>query len=82
MIKKAGDYMKKKNTTDKSQLMNIENIVIDENKSREERIKEFYRQIKNPYRFLCGDVIVNVVFAKNGKSFEDTLKDFFKAEIS
>jgi len=74
--------MKKRNTTDKSQLVNIENIVIDENKSREERIKDFYRQIKNPYRFLCGDVIVNVVFTKNGKSLEDTLKDFFKAGIS
>ena len=81
MTRKVGDYMKKRNTPDKSQLVNIENIVIDENKSQEERIKEFYRQIKNPYRFLCGDVIVNVMFTKNGKSFEDTLKDFFKSEI-
>ena len=81
MTRKAGDYMKKRNTTDKSQLVNIEDIVIDENKSQEERIKEFYRQIKNPYRFLCGDVIVNVIFTKNGKNLEDALKDFFKAEI-
>ena len=81
MIRKAGDYMKKISTADKSQLVNIEDIVINENKSQEERIMEFYRQIKNPYRFLCGDVIVNVMFTKNGKSFEDTLKDFFKSEI-
>ncbi len=81
MTRKVGDYMKNRNTPDKSQLVNIEDIVIDENKSQEERIKEFYRQIKNPYRFLCGDVIVNVMFTKNGKSFEDTLKDFFKSEI-
>ena len=73
--------MKDRNTADKLQLVNIENIVIDENKSQEERIRDFYRQIKNPYRFLCGDVIVNVIFTKNGKSFEDTLKDFFKSEI-
>ncbi len=81
MTRKVGDYMKKRSTQDKSELVNIENIVIDENKSRKERIIEFYRQIKNPYRFLCGDVIVNVIFTKNGKNFEDTLKDFFKAEI-
>ncbi len=82
MIRKVGDYMKKRSTQDKSELVNIENIVIDENKSQEERIKEFYRQIKNPYRFLCGDVIVNVMFTKNGKSFEDTIKYFLKSEMS
>ena len=81
MIRKSGDYMKKISTADKSQLVNIEDIVINENKSQEERIMEFYRQIKNPYRFLCGDVIVNVMFTKNGKNLEDTLKDFFKSEI-
>ena len=81
MTRKVGDYMKNRNTPDKSQLVNIEDIVIDENKSQEERIKEFYRRIKNPYRFLCGDVIVNVMFTKNVKSFEDTLKDFFKSDI-
>ena len=52
MIRKAGDYMKKISTADKSQLVNIEDIVINENKSQEERIMEFYRQIKNHYRFL------------------------------
>ncbi len=65
----------------KSDLVNIEDIIIDENKSREEKIKDFYRQIKNPYRFLCGNVIVNVIFSKNGRSFEDTIKTLFKAEI-
>ena len=47
MTRKVGDYMKNRNTPDKSQLVNIEDIVIDENKSQEERIKEFYRDRKS-----------------------------------
>ncbi len=53
MTKRAGDYMTKKKAANKSNLVNIENILIDENKSRKERIKYFYRQTKNLYRFYA-----------------------------
>jgi hypothetical protein len=38
-----------------------------------ERIAAFVRQIRNPYRFSCGDFTVNISFANNGVSLEELL---------
>ena len=35
-------------------LVDIRDVTVDRELSREDRIAEFVRQIKNPYRFKCG----------------------------
>ncbi len=35
-------------------LVDIRDVTVDKELPREERITEFVRQIKNPYRFKCG----------------------------
>lgn len=55
-------------------LTDIQNVSVDPNLSREERIVEFVRQIKNPYHFKCGKFTVQAQFAKDGASLEDCLQ--------
>jgi len=56
-------------------LADIRDVSVDQNLSKEERIAEFLRQIKNPYCFKCGKFTVRVQFADNGVSLEDCLKE-------
>ena len=43
-----------------------------------ERIADFVRQIRNPYRFRCGDFVVNASFARNGATLEDCLRGILR----
>lgn len=40
--------------TDTVSLVDIRDVSVDKNLTREERVAEFVRQIKNPYCFRCG----------------------------
>ncbi len=53
-------------TTD--ELVDIREVTVDKDLPKEEQIAAFLDQIKNPYRFRCGDFIVNAVFSSNGSS--------------
>ena len=55
-------------------LADIRDVSVDQSLSKEERIAEFVRQIKNPYCFKCGKFTVRAQFADNGVSLEDCLK--------
>jgi len=55
-------------------LVDIRDISVDQSLSKEERIAEFLRQIKNPYCFKCGKFIVRARYAQNGVTLEDCLK--------
>lgn len=57
-----------------SALVDIKDVSVDKNLTREERIAEFIRQIKNPYCFKCGKFTVRAQFAADGVSLEDCLK--------
>ena len=57
-----------------SGLADIRDVSVDQNLPKEERIAEFLRQIRNPYRFRCGKFTVQVKYADNGVSLEDCLK--------
>ena len=51
---------------------------LDVYKRQEERIAAFIRQIKNPYRFRCGDFVVNACFAGNGVTLEECLQGILR----
>lgn len=55
----------------KSELADIGAVQIDTAKSKEERLKEYLKQIRNPYCFKCGGAIVKISFLNT----EDTLQD-------
>lgn len=56
-----------------SSLVDIRDVKIDKSLPTEERIKSYVEQIKNPYKFKVGDVIVKVSFSEN----ENTISDNF-----
>ena len=66
------DYLKFK--CDKTKLVDISTVQIDQSKPKEVRMKEFLRQIKNPYLFKVGDVIVEVSFRKNGSTLQKAME--------
>lgn len=63
-------------TVDRSSLVDLNDVLIDESLSQQERITEFIRQIKNPYCYKCGNIVVKERFSSNGKSFSDCLEQY------
>lgn len=62
-------------TVNCSQLVDLNTVVIDENQSVEERLESFIEQIKNPYCFRVGDIVVKVVYKENGPTFQQNFEE-------
>ena len=54
-----------------SELVDIRDVVIDKSLPLEERVRSYVEQIKDPYRFKVGDVVVRVSYADKDKSLTD-----------
>lgn len=65
-------------TADINDLVDISSINIDISKPQEERVCDFVAQIKNPYLYRCGDLIVKSVFADTDIALEDKMKQYFR----
>ncbi len=59
-------------------LVDIREVAVDKELSREERIAEFVRQIKDPYRFKCGRFTVQASFAEGGVTLEECIKGILR----
>lgn len=59
---------------DKNALTDLRDITVDKSKSVMERIENFTGQVKNPYLFKVGDVIVKVAYS-GGKDFSGALSN-------
>ncbi|RDY32007.1 DUF6870 family protein [Lachnotalea glycerini] len=57
-------------TVDKSTLVDIRDVSIDENLPVEERIRQLVEGLRNPYCFLVGDVAVKVEYEDTEVTFE------------
>ena len=55
-------------------LIDINDISVDKDLPKPERIKEYIRQIKNPYCFKCGNFVVKARYQNAGLSIEDCLQ--------
>lgn len=64
---------------DPNTLVDINDIHIDANLPKEERQKEFVRQIKNPYCFKVGEIVVKISYADNGETFEQAMENYLQA---
>jgi len=54
-------------------LVDIRTVSVNRDMPREARIIEFIRQIKNPYKFKCGNFTVTAKYADTGLTLEDCL---------
>ena len=52
-------------------LVDIRNVHVDSNQSTEERVKSFVEQIRDPYNFKVGNVVVHISYSDNEKSIND-----------
>ena len=66
---------------DKEQLVDLLSIEIDGAKSKQERMLDYLRQVKNPYYFKVGDVAVRLVFDEGGRSFQECMEKLVQANI-
>lgn len=64
-------------TVSKESLVDIRDVKIDASKSREERISDYIRQVKNPYCFQCNGIIVKMNFCQSEETLEDKLAEYF-----
>ncbi len=59
-------------------LVDIRNIKINVNQPIQEKIVDFVKQVKNPYLFKVGDVVVKVNFNNNGSTFQEKFENYLK----
>lgn len=65
-------------SVERDHLIDIRNVQIDNTLSSEEKIKSFVQQVKNPYCFKVGSVVVRVSYAES----QTTLNDQFYNMLS
>lgn len=63
-------------TVDRDRLVDINEIEIDDSLPPKERAAEFLRQIKNPYCFRVGTVVVKNVYSDDGVSLQERFEQF------
>ena len=56
-------------------LVDIRDVKLDSSMGQLERIQSFLKQIKDPYCFKVGDVVVNVAYTKGGATLNDCFAD-------
>ena len=73
----GGEVMAEKHQVDKiiDELVDIRDVKLDSSLGQAERIQSFLQQIKNPYCFRVGDVVVNVAYTEGGPTLNDCFAD-------
>ena len=66
---------------DKNDLVDINDIVIDTTKPKEERMLEFLCKIKNPYLFKSGDIVVKIVYSNNDLTLQHQMESLVQSNI-
>ena len=65
-------------TVNRDDLVDIRDVVIDTNLPKEERMKLFLEQVKNPYCFKCGEVVVKLSFADTDITLEERMEHYLR----
>ena len=65
-------------TVDPESLVDIRTVAVDPALPRAEKLKSFVKQIKNPYCYKYGEIIVKISYANNGKTLEDCLEQYLR----
>ena len=54
-------------------LVDIRNISVDPGLSKDARIAEYLRQIKDPYHYKCANIAITSHYPKDGPTIEECL---------
>ena len=65
-------------TVNLDDLIDINDVKIQTELPREERIADFIRQIKNPYLFKCGNVVVKIEFSESVTTLTELMKQYMR----
>ena len=57
-------------------LVDVTGTLISDDMTKEERAAEFVKQVKNPYCFRVGDMVVKNVYSSEGISLKDRFEQF------
>ena len=57
-------------------LVDVTGTLISDDMTKEERAAEFVKQVKNPYCFRVGDMVVKNVYSSEGISLKDCFEQF------
>lgn len=74
------DEMKKLNpeNVDRDTLVDIASVKVDSTLPKEAWFREYLRQIRNPYLFLCSGVVVKIAYADTKDTIEDRLEQYIR----
>ncbi|SFR76160.1 hypothetical protein SAMN05661086_01520 [Anaeromicropila populeti] len=79
------DYESMKNIdiqkVDPDSLVDLLEVEIDETLSIDERIKSFIEQIKNPYCFKVGEVVVKIKYADTDVTLEQKIAQILESSF-
>jgi len=65
-------------TVDPDDLIDLNDVKISTDLPKQERIREFVCQIKNPYCYKVGKIVVKVGFSDDGVTLEDRLEHYLR----
>lgn len=65
-------------TVDPEVLIDLRDIKIDQELTKEQRIAEFISQVKNPYCFKVGNIAIGVSYSDNEASFQQRLEHYLQ----
>lgn len=65
-------------TVDPDTLVDISDVEVDESLPKDERIREYIRQVKNPYCFKVGDVVVKCSYSNDGVTLRDRFRQLVR----
>lgn len=65
-------------TVDRESLMDIRDVKVDGRLPREQRFSDFLRQIRNPYCYRCGKMVVKISFSDTDATLEDRLEHYLE----
>lgn len=66
-------------TVDRESLVDITEVQINGKIPQKQRFDDFLRQIKNPYCYRCGNVVVKISFSDTDATLEDRLEQYLKS---
>lgn len=65
-------------TVERTALVQRSSVRLDPNAAREDRLRDFVRQIKNPYCYLDGKTVVKISFSHTDTTMEDCLAHYLR----
>lgn len=65
-------------TVKREDLVDIRDVVVDPDLPKEERIKSFVKQIRNPYCFKVGKLVVKTSFADTDVTLDERLEHYIR----